>query len=118
MTERERERDEPYPDPPHRWRAVDPPDMARSGVVATARQGEKEPAVGRGSGATTADTCRRVGRRCPLAGEKGVVAAARWRRPLPSSPVGIVAATAVALQERKRERESALGDRERDFRVG
>jgi hypothetical protein len=97
------------------WRAVDPPDMARSEAAATAWRGEKEPVVGRGSGATTAATCRRAGRRCPLAGEKDVVVAARWGRPLPSSPVGIVATAAVALRERKRE--SALGDREREREI-
>jgi hypothetical protein len=85
-----------------------------SEAVATAWRGEKEPVVGRGSGATTAANCRRAGRHCPLAGEKDVVTAARWGRLLPSSPVGIVTTTAaVALRERKRERESVRGERER-----
>ena len=51
----------------------------------------------------------------PLVGEKDVVAAAWWARPLPSSPVEIVAAAAVALRER--EKESTLEDREREREI-
>jgi hypothetical protein len=53
----------------------------------------------------------------PLAGEKDVVAAARWARPLPSSPVEIVAAAAVALREREREHVGGSREREREILV-